>query len=241
MQQMFSIMHLVLGLYESGGFLVHYVHSSMVQACIRMCRRTIMKHTAVSSPVTCARRMCAAVALLAAAGLASACAVLPHSDNVSKSKWATYDEAHRAYEAVVLDKTTRKDLQFLGFTPESSSNVRILNYVDVGNLFGSAFRHEDIPEGVKECFKAQDGCIGYVVAVRSVKNKRNGNVAADLLGFRKNTLTTGFEFRATFVMVADRVVYKMWNGTPSLESNDKQSTPLGPMQNLSGIIPKPGF
>lgn len=167
------------------------------------------------------------------------CAVLPSTQSTSKSKWVTYDDAHKAFDTVVVDKTTRKDLQFLGFTPDGNANVRILNYVDVGNLFGSAFRPEDLPQGVKTCFSAQDGCEGYVVAVRNVNAKRDGNVAADLFGFRKYTHTTGWEFQATLVLVNEHVVYKLWNGTPEVENFEHQSTPLGPMQNLGGIIPKP--
>lgn len=200
-----------------------------------------MKRITVAIHATLGRTLSTGAALLATAGLISACTVLPSTDNTSKSNWATYDEAHGAYTSVVLTKTTRKELQSMGFTPESTPNVRILNYVDVGNLFGSAFRPEDLPLGVKQCFDAQDSCVGYVVAVRNVKNARNGNVAADLFGFRKNTLTTGFEFQATLVLVDGHVVYKMWNGTPNVERTEKQTTPLGPMQNLSGIIPKPGF
>lgn len=212
----------------------------MVEGCIRIWRNQTM-NTTTASLKTYSRTLCTGIALAVAAGLMGACTVLPSTANTSKSKWSNYDEAHDAYGTVVLDQTTRKDLHFLGFTPDSSPNVRILNYVDVGNLFGSAFRPEDLPNGVKECFGAQDKCVAYVVAVRNINNKRNGNVAADLFGFRKQTHTTGFEFQSTFVLVNDKVVYKMWNGTPLVESYEKQSTPLGPMQNLSGIIPKPGF
>jgi hypothetical protein len=167
--------------------------------------------------------------------------VLPSTKTESKSKWTSYDEAHKVYSSVQLNATTKKDLKQMGFTPEGNSNVRILNYVDVGNLFGSAFRYEDLPEGVRTCVSSQDACNAYVVLVRRVSNKRNGNVAADLFGFKKHTDITGWEFQATLVLVNDLVVYKLWNGTPEIASSESQSTPLGPMQNLSGIIPKPGF
>jgi len=172
---------------------------------------------------------------------ASACAVLPSGSTRSLSKWETYGDANKAFDTIVVDQTTRKDIQFLGFTPDGNANVKVLNYVDVANLFGSAFRPEDLPKGVRTCVTSQDKCLGYVVNVRNISNKRNGNVAADLFGFRKRTHTTGFEFQATVVMVNDVVVYKLWNGTPEIESYDKQNTPLGPFQNLSGVIPKPGF
>lgn len=174
-------------------------------------------------------------ALLAVAG----CAVLPNGNTRSISKWATYEEANKAFSTIVVDKTTRKDIQFLGFTPDGNANVKILNYVDVANLFGSAFRPEDLPEGVKTCVKSQDRCEGFVVNVSDIQSQRNGNVAADLFGFRKRTHITGWQFQATVVLVGDTVVYKLWNGTPTLESYEKQNTPLGPLQNLSGAIPKP--
>ena len=180
-------------------------------------------------------------ALAAIAALASGCAVLPSTATLSKSKWMSYEDAHAAFNKVALNQTTEKDLKSDGFTPQGNANVRILNYVDVANLFGSAFRPEDLPVGVKTCVTAQDSCVAYVVSVRTIRNKRGGNVPADLFGFRKHTDITGWEFQATLVLVDGRVVYKLWNGTPEIASSESQTTPLGPMQNLSGIIPKPGF
>lgn len=179
--------------------------------------------------------------LVAGGALITGCAVLPSTATQSKSRWTTYDEARKSYDAVKPDVTTKKDLKSIGFTPEGNSNVRILNYVDVGNMFGSSFRYEDLPDGVRTCVSSQDACQAYVVNVRLVNNKRGGNVAADLLGFRKHTDITGWEFQATMVLVNDRVVYKLWNGTPEIASSESQKTPLGPMQNMSGIIPKPNF
>lgn len=170
---------------------------------------------------------------------ATACAVLPSGNTRSLSKWETYADANKAFDTIVVDQTSKKDIQFLGFTPEGNPNVKILNYVDVANLFGSAFRAEDLPKGVKTCIAAQDKCVAYVTQVRNVQSTRNGNVAADLFGFRKRTHITGFEFQATLVLVNDEVIYKLWNGVPEVESYEKQNTPLGPFQNLSGIIPKP--
>lgn len=166
-------------------------------------------------------------------------AILPSTATHSKSRWESYENAHAAFDRVKLQETTKSDLKHIGFTPDGNSNVRILNYVDVGNLFGSAFRYEDLPEGVRTCVAAQNACVAYVVRMQTVNNKRNGNVAADLFGFRKHTDITGWEFQATLVLVNDRVVYKLWNGTPEIASSESQKTPLGPMQNLSGAIPKP--
>lgn len=211
----------------------------MVWAFIRMGRKPTM-NTTHTRTTTCRNLMLMGV-LAAMATLAGGCTVLPSTNTTSKSKWMSYEDAHKAFNKVALDQTTDKDLKSEGFTPDGNANVRILNYVDVANLFGSAFRPEDLPVGVKTCVVAQDSCVAYVVSVRTIRNKRGGNVPADLFGFRKHTDITGWEFQATLVLVDGRVVYKLWNGTPEIASSESQSTPLGPMQNLSGIIPKPGF
>lgn len=166
------------------------------------------------------------------------CTVLPNSTNVSKSPWATYDEAHKAFYTINTD-TDRSELVALGFDPAALPNTRQLNYVDVVNLFGASFKLDDLPPGVKACVAARDACQGYVIRTQNFNSKRDGNIPADLLGFRKRTRTTGWEFSATLVLVNDTVVYKLWNGTPNVESLNHETNPLGPMQNLSGIIPKP--
>ncbi|PZP39207.1 MAG: hypothetical protein DI585_04925 [Pseudomonas fluorescens] len=197
----------------------------------------VLSFTATQFMTTC----CRLIMVVAAAATVTGCTVLPSTATQSKSKWGSYEDAQKAFAGVELNKTQHKDLKALGFTPEGNSNVRILNYVDVGNLFGSAFRYEDLPQGVRTCVSAQDACRAYVVVVRTVNNKRNGNVAADLFGFRKHTDITGWEFQATLVLVDEKVVYKLWNGTPEIATSESQKTPLGPLQNLSGIIPKPGL
>lgn len=176
------------------------------------------------------------------AGALVACAsVLPTTTSKNKSQFASYQEAKTAFDRVVLDKTTDADLKAHGFDTHKTPNVRVLNYVDVVNLFGNAFTVSQLPEGVKKCVDAREDCAGYVLNVQDIKNKREGNVAADLFGFKKHTHTTGWQFQATLIMVKDVVVYKLWTGTPEIESFEKQSNPLGPMQNLGGVLPKPSF
>ncbi len=174
------------------------------------------------------------------AAFLSGCSVLPSSTNKSQILWKSYDEARGAYDKVALDYTTDVELRKYGFNTDRVPNIRLLNYVDVVNLFGSGFRPEDLPNGVQTCVAARDNCFAYVVKAQDIHSKRVGNVMADLLGFRKQTHVTGWEFQATLVLVNNVVVYKMWNGTPKIENEEKQTTPLGPMQNLGGIIPKPG-
>jgi hypothetical protein len=168
-------------------------------------------------------------------------AVLPGTTTISKLPFADYTSAKAAFDAVEPTSTTRAQLTASGFAPEQLANTKLLNYVDVVNLFGSAFRLDDLPPGVKTCVAARDACQAYIVSAQHLKAKREGNVATDLFGFGKQTRTTGWEFQATLVLVNDVVVYKLWKGTPAIETTERQRTPLGPMQNLGGVLPKPGF
>jgi hypothetical protein len=166
------------------------------------------------------------------------CTVLPSSGTTTPSPWASYADAKAAFDRIDTN-TTKEALVILGFDPATLSNTRNLNYVDVVNLFGSSFRAEDLPKGVKECVAARDSCQGYVIRSQNIKNQRDGNIATDLFGFKKHTTTTGWDFNATLVLVNGKVAYKLWNGTPTINTTSRESNPLGPMQSLSGVIPKP--
>jgi hypothetical protein len=179
------------------------------------------------------------LALLSASALVAGCTILPETANVSKSPWAGYTDAKAAFEKVQIGKTTKSDLQGLGLSPDLVPNTRTLNYVDVVNLFGSTFRLEDLPQGIRQCVEAREGCQAFIIRAQNVRNKREGNVPADLFGFKKRVRTTGWEFSATLVLVHNTVTYKLWNGTPAIESTTNENNPLGPMQSLSGVIPKP--
>lgn len=176
------------------------------------------------------------------AALVAGCAgssILPNTQSRSQDKWGSYEEARAAFERVVLNKTNRIEVDNLGFAAKDTPNIKVLNYVEVAGLFSAAFKPEDLPTGVKACVKAGDGCFAYVVKAQNIRADRVGSVGADLFGFRKQIRTHGWEFQATLVLVNDTVVYKLWSGTPEVNTFEKQTTPLGPMQNLGGLIPRP--
>ncbi|MDD9912637.1 MAG: hypothetical protein OXR68_05285 [Alphaproteobacteria bacterium] len=165
--------------------------------------------------------------------------VLPTTVSDSLSQWESFGEVKNAYDSVETGVTTDEELHKLGFDPQALPNVSILNYVDIVRGFGTVFDRADLPEGVQQCMKVREQCTGLVAHVEDIRQERTGSVAADLFGFRKQTKTEGWTFQATMVLVDNIVVYKMWNGTPRIQKMEKQNTPLGPMQNMSGIIPKP--
>lgn len=165
--------------------------------------------------------------------------VLPGSSNVSQSTWNTYADAKKAYDTVKVGESSLEDIRKLGFDPKVVPNIKVINYVDVVNLFGPAFKMDDLPGGVQACAKAREDCYAYAVRLQNVQSQRGGFIPADLLGFKKQVTTTGWELNATLVLVGDKVVYKLWNGTPDIKATNQEFNPLGPMQNMSGLIPKP--
>ena len=61
----------------------------------------------------------------------------------------------------------------------------------------------------------------------------------DLLGFRKKTEITGWEFDAIIVMIDDKVVYKIWAGSPMSAEHRDSKKPLGLLQsegNMGGLL-----
>lgn len=165
--------------------------------------------------------------------------VLPTNSNASQTQWETYDDARKAYDTVKVGESTVEDIKKLGFDPKAVPNIKVMNYVDVVNQFGPAFKMDDLPAGVQACAKAREACSAYAVKAQSIKNQRSGFIPADLLGFKKQVTTTGWELNAVLVMVDGKVVYKLWNGTPEIKASNSEYNPLGPMQNMSGLIPKP--
>ena len=182
------------------------------------------------------------VLLLGAAAVVTGCvSVLPTTTTKNQGKWGSYAEARLAYDSILDGKTRTAELKALGFNPDEMPNMRVLNYVDVVNQFGSAFRLQDLPDGVKACVTARERCTGYVLELRQVKAKREGSIPADLFGFKKNTHTTGWAFQAMVILVDEVVVYKLWSGTPKIEGYERTVNPLGPMQSMTSLVPKPGF
>lgn len=175
--------------------------------------------------------------MIALTVLAAGCtSLLPKEQDVSKASWSTFEDAHSAFDAVEVGTSTAEHLQELGFAPEVAPNVEILGYVEIINRMSPIFAGENLPQGFKQCLDAKEQCSAYVLNIKHIKRDRIGNVALDLLGFRKETKITGWQLGATFIMVKDVVVYKSWVGIPEVESYEKRIIPLGPLQNLGDLL-----
>ena len=146
----------------------------------------------------------------------------------------TFEEAQRAIEALVPQKSTLADLVGLGLTPAKQPNTLILTHADVVRRMvnGSVIGKEDLDPGILNCISARDACRGWEFNVARISKARTGNFFADFVNFKRRTETTGWRFNALVLLVNDVVVYRAWGGQPVVNEVEVNSNPLGPFQDM---------
>ncbi|MDJ0942286.1 MAG: hypothetical protein QNJ30_02415 [Kiloniellales bacterium] len=180
--------------------------------------------------------------LILALPTVAACSVLPTTVETAESPWESFEDAKTAYDAVVPTQTTRGELTALGYDPLETPNVRVLSYVDLIQRFlpRESIEMQALDPDLRRCLEARERCWGYEVTPSVIDRSREGNVALDLFGFRRETMTTGWRFSAVIVLMDDVVQYKIWEGTPKIREQKVETKPLGPLQELDNIIqPRP--
>jgi len=178
--------------------------------------------------------ICAASLLLA--GCSS---LLPSAVQVTESQWNDYNEARAAFDAIKPGATTQAELWQMGFDPFKYPNIRLLNYLEVTRLFlaNDSIHLADLDPEIQACIKAKTVCQGYEVTLGKNDRKRIGNAFLDIFNFRRQTRTTGWQFRGLIVLEKDRVVYKIESGQPVIREFEDKKNPLGPLQDIS--LPSP--
>ncbi len=164
--------------------------------------------------------------------------MLPTSQETAKSPWATFEEAKAAYDAIVPSQTTTKELLEIGYDPFSAENVRVLSYLGVVARFlpQGTLTLEDLDPDLRTCLAAREDCWAIEVAPEVIDKRREGALLVDMLGFRRETVTTGWRFSAVVVLENDIVRYKIWDGAPSIEETTVTKKPLGPLQEIDEAI-----
>ena len=158
--------------------------------------------------------------------------MLPRSTETTASPWQSYEEAQQTFDRIEPGWTTAFELTALSLDPDTNPNIAILNYADVLRRFlvSPSVTLADLDEGVRECISAKIDCRGFEVDQRSVRKHRNGSFWLDFLGFRKETHIAGWRFTGLVLLKDDVVVYKLTGGQPSIQQEERSSTPLGPVQ-----------
>ena len=171
--------------------------------------------------------------------LAGCTKLLPSGQNVVRSPWENYNTARSEYEKIVPGKTTLEELNKLGFNPYAVPNIRILNTTEIISVFmpTPAIKIENLDPGIQKCIESRDRCKAYQITPTMLDSKRIGNFWADLFSFKRDTVVTGWEFRGLITIVDDVVTYKdPAGGRPSISTEDVQRKPLGPLQDIGGVV-----
>jgi len=181
------------------------------------------------------RLLAVAALLVATTGCKS---LFPSEASTTKTPWTNFHSAQTAFEKIVPYETTTEDLIAMGFDPYYTPNIKILTYLDILQQFvpNSSITLDDIDPAVRECLESKDACKAYQLELNIVNNKRYGNLALDVLGFRKKTKITGWNFKALIIIQNDLVVYKLSSGQPQVDKFEGRKRPLGPLQEMDGAL-----
>ncbi len=173
-----------------------------------------------------------ALPLLLFLALTGCANLLPMAKSTDNSPWDSFAEVKAAYDRVQPFATTQSELQALGFDPFKTPNMQILNYLAIIEKFmpNTNITKEDLDTGLRGCIDAKNGCVAYELKLQKIKSRREGNLFLDMLRFRREAHQTGWRFTALIVLIDDVVVYKLWDGTPLIDSELYKRNPLGPLQ-----------
>jgi hypothetical protein len=169
--------------------------------------------------------------------LAGCGGLLPDQQVQSASPFQSYDQVVESFNQIVPGMTNAQDLPNLGFDPRTA-NVDVLSYVDIETRFLQApgLRWDHLDPAVQACIRAEAYCNGYVFHPSHSSNKRLGAVVPDLLGFERITRSVRRSADVTLLVMNGRVVHKVFSGTTRSENVDDRKQPLGPVQDLGGVI-----
>jgi hypothetical protein len=170
--------------------------------------------------------------------------LFPTEDKRTQNVWNNFDEAQASFEKITPHQTTVADLKKLGFDPHSVPNIKLLTYLDVIKRFipNQSITKDDLPVDIKNCIESKDCCQAYELDLDVAKSKRFGNLFLDIFGFKKKAHITGWNFKALIIIKDDLVIYKLRSGEPNVDRLDKKVKPLGPFQELDGLVSRlPGM
>lgn len=170
---------------------------------------------------------------------ASGCAaILPTSQSAVVSRWHSYNAAKADFDRIVAGTTGSNELAELGFDPAANANVHILTYLDVVQRFipNQSITKEDLDPVVRSFIEHREQGQAWEIDVNELKSQRHGNVFLDVTGFVRKSHETGWQFKGLLLIRDGKVVYKLASGQPKIDRYDKKVRPLGPLQELDGVL-----
>ena len=140
----------------------------------------------------------------------------------------------RSFDQITPFQTSMDQVRALGFDPDKTPNMRMLNQAQVieAVLPSPLQERSTVPQGVLQCMQAGAACVAYSMEPSRIEQRRVGNFLLDFANFRRHSVTTGWKFSALIVVIDKQVVYTQWSGEPQIHTTIERHNPLGPLQNF---------
>jgi hypothetical protein len=159
----------------------------------------------------------------------------------TESSFETYKQVESVVSKIKIGKTKYSDLVKLGFDLEKMPNVKRLTYLDVMTKFKldspsryTIFNDIELPDGVIKTLKARENGLAYEINLERIVNQREGSLVLDMLNFRKNVHTTGWNISVLILVVDNTVEYVLYSGEKNINKRELEKNPLGPFQGFDG-------
>lgn len=182
-----------------------------------------------------------AMGLLFFTGGCATQSLLPTQGVYTESSFETYTQVEGVVDKIVVGETKYSDLVNMGLDLENIPNVKRLTYLDVMTKFKldspsryTLFNKIELPAGVLKMLAAKEDGLAYEINLERLKNQREGSVFLDMLNFRKNIHTTGWQISVLILIVDDTVEYVLYSGEKNIDRLEKKKNPLGPFQGFDG-------
>ena len=182
-----------------------------------------------------------AMGLLFFTGGCATQSLLPTQGVYTESSFETYTQVEGVVDKIVVGETKYSDLVNMGLDLENIPNVKRLTYLDVMTKFKldspsryTLFNKIELPAGVLKMLTAKEDGLAYEINLERLKNQREGSVFLDMLNFRKNVHTTGWQISVLILIVDDTVEYVLYSGEKNIDRLEKKKNPLGPFQGFNG-------
>ena len=164
--------------------------------------------------------------------------MLPAQTEIGSSTFQSYKDVRIAFNQIALSHTSMPELASLGFDAQNTPNVQVLSYLDIVEHFmpNSSMAFDRLDPAVQECIMARTGCEGYVFKQQHHEFNRSGSLLLDLFGFLHTTTETGWTAQVLVLVRNGQVTHKLLSGEPNVQIVRDDVQPLGPAQNLGGIV-----
>jgi len=191
----------------------------------------------MASPLTLPRtrsvQTCAVLLLMLI--LLGACSTwLPAVHREVSNPWTDFASVKRSFDHITPFQTSMDQVRALGFDPDKTPNVQMLNQAQVieAVLPSPLQERSTVPRGVLQCMQAGSACVAYAMTPSRIAQRRVGNFVLDFFNFHRQIVTTGWKFSALIVVIDQQVVYTQWSGEPQIHTTIDRNIPLGPLQNF---------